>query len=62
MDNQKYNTQAMKTKKRYKVNLYYGNERPDKTCWVSQLADARQLAMHSEHCEIIDTLTKEVIE
>lgn len=52
----------MQTKKRYKVNLYYGNERPDKTCWVSQLADARQLAMHSEHCEIIDTQTKEVIE
>ena len=45
----------MRENKRYKVNLYYGGERHDNTCWVSQLADARQLAMHSEHYEIIDT-------
>lgn len=45
----------MKTNKRYKVNLYYGGERPDKICWVNHLADARQLAMHGEHYEIIDT-------
>jgi len=52
----------MQTKKRYKINLYYGNERPDKTCWVSQLADARQLAMHSEHYEIIDTHNNKLID
>jgi len=45
----------MKTNKRYQVNLYYGLERPDNVCWVNHLSDARQLAMHSEHYEIIDT-------
>lgn len=52
----------MQTKKRYKVNLYYGGERPCKTCWVSQLADARQIAMHSLNYEIIDTESNNLIE
>jgi len=45
----------MQTKKRYKVNLYYGGESPDSICWCNHLADAKMLAYQGEHAEIIDT-------
>ena len=46
----------------YKVNIYYGGEKPDETKVCSTLLGATLLASQGEHHEIIDLKTNELIE